>query len=67
MSAALQTEQDSKLFKTLQASAALGGYALVRSDPADGPVRLFLERFGLVQEVTLRDLVERLLVAGTNR
>ena len=50
---------EQKLFRTLQAAAALGGYAVVRSDPADGPVRLFLERLGLVREVALAELLER--------
>lgn len=46
-----------KDFATLRAEAALLGYRMVRSDPVDGPVVYFLERFGLVQE----KLAERLL------
>ncbi|MEY4712242.1 MAG: hypothetical protein RIS88_1692 [Pseudomonadota bacterium] len=47
-----------KDFATLRAEAALQGYRLVRSDPADGLVVYFLERFGLVQEKTPAHLVE---------
>ena len=42
---------DSKAFATARAAAALNGYALLRTDPADGPVRFLIERFGLVREV----------------
>lgn len=47
-----------KEFATLRAEAALLGYRMVRSDPADGPAVYFLERFGLVQEKAEDHLVE---------
>ena len=40
-----------KAFATARATAALNGYALLRTDPADGPVRFLVERFGLAREV----------------
>ena len=36
-----------KSFATLRARAALQGITVLRTDPADGPVRLFLERTGI--------------------
>lgn len=47
-----------KTFATLRAEAALQGYRIVRSDPADGAVVYFVERFGLAQERTAAHLVE---------
>lgn len=43
-----------KVFATARAMAALKGYRLLRTDPADGPVAFLLERHGLIREV--RDL-----------
>ena len=51
---------DNKTFADLRAQAALIGYKLTRSDPADGPQVFFIERFGLVQPVMPGDLAERI-------
>lgn len=40
-----------KTWATLTARAAMAGYALLRTDPADGPVRLLVARFGLIQQI----------------
>lgn len=50
-----------KAFATLQARFALAGLALVRTNPADGPVRLFLARHGRVREVATIDELEALI------
>jgi hypothetical protein len=47
-----------KQWATLRAEAALQGYRLVRSDPADGPVLYFFERFGLIQKAEAGRLAE---------
>ena len=52
------TAADDKAFATLRAEAALQGYRIVRSDPVDGPVSFFVERFGLVQEKRPGQLAE---------
>ena len=49
-----------KNFATMRATAALQGLTLYRTDPVDGPVVYFLERFGLVQEKPVADLAELL-------
>ena len=36
-----------KRFNTLRASLALAGWALTRTDPADGPVAFFVGRWGM--------------------
>lgn len=43
-----------KAFETFRAAAAIRGYCLARSNPADGPVTFYATRWGLVRE--LRDL-----------
>lgn len=54
---------ESKTWATLKARAALAGYALLRTDPADGPKRVLVERIGLIrQRGGLGDLEE--LLAG---
>lgn len=50
-----------KAFRTLQARVAMVGMQLVRSDARDGPVRLFLERQGVVHELRSVDDLEALL------
>jgi hypothetical protein len=52
---------ESKTWTTLKARAALSGYALLRTDPVDGPVRLLVERFGLIRQLGGLDDVEELL------
>lgn len=48
-------------FSTLQARAALAGLALIRTDPADGPVQLFLMRHGRHRELANMDDLEALI------
>jgi hypothetical protein len=43
-----------KSFETLRAAAALKGYTLARTNPADGCVTYYAARWGLIRE--LRDL-----------
>ena len=45
-----------KSFRSLQASFALAGHVLARTDPRDGPVSLYVTRWGFVRP--LRDLDE---------
>lgn len=49
-----------KAWATLQARAALAGLAVFRSDPADGPVRLFVQRGSAVHELRSIDDLEAL-------
>jgi len=50
-------ERAGKAFETLRAAMALRGHALHRSDPADGPVTFWAERWGLVRHLpTLHDV-----------
>lgn len=49
---------DPKTFATLRARAALKGYTLTRTDPADGPQVFHLERFGIAQIKTPAELLE---------
>lgn len=48
-------------FSTLRARAALAGFALIRTDPADGPVQLFLMRHGRHRELATMDDLEALI------
>jgi len=60
----MTTNINDKNWATLTARAALAGYALLRTDLADGPVRLLVERFGLIRQLGgLADLEE--LLAAT--
>ena len=54
-------ERKDKAFSTLRAGYALEGYALHRSDPADGPVVYWLERLGLVHYLPTIDAARLLL------
>ena len=49
---------DDKLFRSLQAQAALMGMTLHRSDPADGEQVYFLQRFGLTRQQTAQDILD---------
>lgn len=50
------TQRPGKAFGTLRAAFALKGHALHRTDPADGPVTYWAERWGLVRYLpTLHD------------
>jgi hypothetical protein len=46
-----QAPDEAKRVSTLRAAAALAGYQIARTDPADGPVRYFAIRWGLVREL----------------
>lgn len=50
-----------KAWATLTARAAMVGYALLRTDSQDGPVRVLAERFGLIQQLGGVADVEELL------
>lgn len=54
-------ERIDKEFATLRAAFALNGQALHRTDPADGPVTYWAERWGLVQHLPTIDTVRRFL------
>jgi hypothetical protein len=48
---------DNRRFQTLRAAYALRGHALHRTDPTDGPVTYWAERWGLVRYLpTLHDV-----------
>ena len=50
------SERNDKAFSTLRAAFALKGQTLHRTDPADGPVTYWAERWGLVRHLpTLHD------------
>lgn len=44
-----------KAFETLRAAFAMQGHALHRTDPADGPVTYWVERWGLVRNLSALD------------
>lgn len=44
-------ERTEKVFSTLRAAFAMKGHALHRTDPADGPVTYWAERWGLVRHL----------------
>jgi hypothetical protein len=54
-------ERSEKEFRTLRAAYALAGHALHRSDPGDGPVTFWAERWGLVRHLPTIDAVRRFL------
>ena len=48
----LRVEQDDpKRFASLRAAAALAGYQIWRTDPADGAVRYFASRWNVVRDI----------------
>lgn len=50
-------DTDEKAFATFRAAAAFKGYTLARSNPSDGPVSYFAQRWGYVAELrTLADV-----------
>jgi len=55
---------DAKSFATLRARAAQAGIQLLRTDAADGPVRLLVENQDRIQELRTLDDVEALIAAG---
>ncbi|MDO9002831.1 MAG: hypothetical protein Q7V20_05200 [Aquabacterium sp.] len=51
MSPPLTEQDDVKRFATLRAAAAMVGYQLWRTDPADGNVRYFASRWNVVRDI----------------
>jgi len=51
-----------KAWHTACARAALKGVTLLRTDPADGPVRVFCQASGITREVRSLDDMEGLFV-----
>jgi hypothetical protein len=54
-------QDDAKRVSTLRAAAALAGYEIARTDPADGPVRFFASRWGVVRELGDIDQAEQFI------
>lgn len=54
-------QRPGKAFETFQAAFALRGHTLHRSDPADGPVAYWAERWGLVRYLPTLDHVAQFL------
>jgi predicted nucleotidyltransferase len=50
-----------KAFSTLRAAFALRGHTLHRTDPADGPVTYWAERWGLVRYLPTIDTARQFL------
>lgn len=55
------TERSDKAFLTLRAAFALNGHTLHRTNPADGPVTYWAERWGLVHHLPTIDTARRFL------
>lgn len=55
------SERNDKAFSALRAAYALKGQALHRTDPADGPVTFWAERWGLVRHLPTIDAARRFL------
>jgi len=55
------SERNDKAFSTLRAAHALKGQALHRTDPVDGPVTYWAERWGLVRHLPTIDVAQRFL------
>ncbi len=54
-------ESNDKAFSSLRAAFALKGHALHRTDPADGAVTYWAERWGLVRHLLTIDTARRFL------
>jgi len=57
----LTCERNDKAFSSLRAGFAFMGRALHRTDPADGPVTYWAERWGLVRHLPTIDAARRFL------
>ena len=55
------SERNDKAFSTLRAAFAFKGHALHRTDPVDGPVTYWAERWGLVRYLPSIDTARRFL------
>lgn len=55
------TERDEKAFSILRTAFALKGQTLHRTNPADGPVSYWAERWGLVRHLPDIDAARRFL------
>ncbi len=53
--------RNDKAFSSLRAAFALKGHALHRTDPADGTVTYWAERWGLVRHLPTSDAARRFL------
>jgi len=56
-----RAEHNDKAFSSLRAAFALCGHALHRTDPVDGPVTYWAERWGLVRYLPTIDTARRFL------
>ena len=54
-------ERNDKAFSTLRAAFAMKGQTLHRTNPADGPVTYWAERWGLVRHLPTIDAARRFL------
>jgi hypothetical protein len=54
-------QRNDKAFFTLRAAYAIKGHTLHRTDPADGPVSYWAERWGLVRHLPTIDAARRFL------
>lgn len=55
------SERNDKVFSTLRAAFAINGHTLHRTDPADGSVTYWAERWGLVRHLPTIDAARRFL------
>ncbi|WP_342128529.1 hypothetical protein [Hydrogenophaga sp. OTU3427] len=55
------SERNDKAFSPLRAAYAMKGQALHRTDPKDGPVSYWAERWGLVRHLPTIDAARRFL------
>ncbi len=59
------TSAEDKNWQTACAKAALAGFSLRRTDPADGPVSYIIERFGLLRELRGIEDLKSVMGAGS--
>lgn len=55
------SERNDKAFSTLRAAFAMKGHGLHRTNPTDGPVTYWAERWGLVRHLPTIDAARRFL------
>ncbi len=58
-----KTGNTDKVFSSLRAEYAFKGHSLHRTDPSDGPVTYWAERWGLVRHLPTIDTVRQFLEA----
>lgn len=54
---------DNKVWKGMAARAAMKGLVALRTDPADGPVRVLVEHHGRIHDLRSLDDLEAMLVS----